>query len=101
HLDYIRFPNQQFDYSRFSIAQFRAELRPRLSAAQRSQLDAEETTDLFAYPDRFPTEWKSFRRAKLTDRGTRLRTAVRQAKPNAIVSAAVAADARDAFDERL
>ncbi len=28
HLDYVRYPNDQFDYSRYAIAEFRAEIRP-------------------------------------------------------------------------
>ena len=35
HLDYSRYPNQQFDYSRFAIAAFRADIRPRLGADAR------------------------------------------------------------------
>ncbi|HWJ57933.1 MAG TPA: family 10 glycosylhydrolase, partial [Vicinamibacterales bacterium] len=64
HLDYVRFPNQQFDYSRFAIAAFRADLRPRLSPASRAAIDKEDADDLFAYPDRFTAEWKAFRRAR-------------------------------------
>ena len=66
HLDYARYPNQQFDYSRFAIAEFRADIRPRLGADARRELDAEAENDLFAYPDRLPAEWKAFRRARLT-----------------------------------
>src|SRR5262249_30423308 len=67
HLDYARYPNQQFDYSRFAIAEFRADIRPKLSAATRHELDDAETLDLFAYPDRFASDWKAFRRDRLTD----------------------------------
>src|SRR4029079_736126 len=64
HLDYARYPNQQFDYSRFAIAEFRADIRPRIAPEARRELDAEADADLFAYPDRFPDEWKAFRRAR-------------------------------------
>lgn len=101
HLDYARYPNQQFDYSRFSIAEFRADMRPRLSVEARRAVDAEEATDLFAYPDRFPTEWKAFRRARLTALVARLRTAVRTSRPGALFTAAVVPDQTDAFDERM
>ena len=37
HLDYARFPNQQFDYSRFAIAEFRDDLRPRLTRRRPSR----------------------------------------------------------------
>jgi uncharacterized lipoprotein YddW (UPF0748 family) len=101
HLDYARYPNQQFDYSRFAIAEFRAEIRPRVAADVRRELDAEEAVDLFAYPDRFPAEWAAFRRARLTSLVARIRQAVRAARPNALVTSAVFPDPQDAFDERL
>jgi uncharacterized lipoprotein YddW (UPF0748 family) len=101
HLDYVRFPNQQFDYSRFSIAEFRAAIRPKLSPAARHDLDAEDATDLFAYPDRFPAEWTAFRRERLTALVTRIRQSVRAARPSTELTAAVFPDAQDAFDQRL
>ena len=101
HLDYARYPNPQFDYSRFAIAEFRADIRPRLAADTRKQLDAEEETDLFAYPDRFPAEWKAFRRARLTALVARVREAVTAARPGIMISSAVFPDSQDAFDERL
>jgi len=101
HLDYVRFPNPQFDYSRYSIAEFRAEIRPRLSAEARRAVDADEATDLFAYPDRFPAEWTAFRRARLTTLVARIREGVRAARPSAMLTAAVFPDPQDAFTERL
>ncbi len=101
HLDYARFPNPQFDYSRFAIAAFRADLRPRLSPAARAAMDAAESDDLFAYPDRFPAEWKAFRRARMTALVAGVRQALRVSRPSAVLSAAVAPDAQEAADERL
>jgi uncharacterized lipoprotein YddW (UPF0748 family) len=100
HLDYVRFPSQQFDYSRFSIAEFRAEIRPKLAADARRALDAEEAADLFAYPDRLPVEWAAFRRARLTAMVARIRASVRAARPSLVLSAAVLPDADEAFTER-
>ena len=101
HLDYARYPNQQFDYSRFAIAEFRADIRPRLGADARRELDAEAENDLFAYPDRLPAEWKAFRRARLTALVARLSRSLRAARPGVLVTSAVVADSQDAFDERL
>ena len=101
HLDYARYPNQQFDYSRFAIAEFRADIRPRLALDMRRQLDADEAADLFAYPDRFPAEWAAFRRARLTSLVARIRRTVHDVRPNAMVTAAVFPDPQDAFDDRL
>ena len=101
HLDYARYPNQQFDYSRFAIAEFRASMQPRLAPAVRRALDEAEQADLFAYPDRFPSDWREFRRARLTALVARIRLAVRAARPEALVTSAVFPDAQEAFDERL
>ena len=101
HLDYARYPNPNFDYSRFAIAEFRAEIRPRLAAAARRDADLQEETDLFAYPDRFPTEWKAFRRARMTALIARVRQAVTAARPGIMITAAVFPDPQDAFEERM
>jgi uncharacterized lipoprotein YddW (UPF0748 family) len=101
HLDYARYPNQQFDYSRASIAEFRAEMRPKLGADSRQALDADAEEDLFAYPDRFPAEWAAFRRARLTALVTRIRRDVAAVRPRALLTSAVFPDPQDAFDERL
>ena len=101
HLDYVRYPNQQFDYSRFAIAEFRADIRPRIAPDARRALDAEADADLFAYPDQFPAEWKTFRRARLTALVARIRQGVRAARPDALLTSAVFPDPQDAFDERL
>lgn len=101
HLDYARYPNAQFDYSRFAIAEFRADLRPRLAADTRRQIDAQEETDLFAYPDRFPAEWKAFRRDRMTALVARVRQAVNAARPDLMITSAVFPDPQEALDERM
>lgn len=101
HLDYARYPSDQFDYSRFSIAEFRAEMRPKLDPAVRKQLDADDADDLFAYPDRFPAEWKTFRQARLSALIARIRVDVRNVRPAALLTVAAAPDAREAADLRL
>ncbi len=101
HLDYARYPSPKFDYSRFAIAEFRNDMRPRLTPAIRQELDAAEATDLFAYPDRYPAEWKAFRRDRLTALVAGIRQAVRAARPGIMMTSAVAPDPQDAFDERL
>jgi uncharacterized lipoprotein YddW (UPF0748 family) len=101
HLDYVRYPNPQFDYSRFAIAEFRGDLRPRLSVRARAEMDKADAEDLFAYPDRYPAEWKAFRRARLTALVARVRQTLQAERPGAVLTAAVAPDAQDAADERL
>jgi uncharacterized lipoprotein YddW (UPF0748 family) len=101
HLDYARYPNDRFDYSRGAIRQFRASVRPGLSEAARRRLDAREPVDLFAYPDALPDEWRSFRVARMTALVGRLSAAVRSERPDAQVTAAAAPDATEALDRRL
>lgn len=101
HLDYARYPSERFDYSRDAIREFRNSVRDRLPLARRRALDAQERDDLFAYPDALQDEWRSFRIGRMTALVGQLSAVVRGARPNAIVSVAVAPDLRDAYDRRL
>jgi uncharacterized lipoprotein YddW (UPF0748 family) len=101
HLDFVRYPADDFDYSRDAVAAFRKEMRSRLSSADRGRVDALEQLDPFAYPGAFADDWRLFRRAQLTALVARVRTAVRAARASAMVSAAVMPDARQALETRL
>ena len=101
HLDYARYPSDKFDYSRPAIREFRATVRGSLSASVRRSLDADEADDLFAYPDRFPGEWRTFRVARMTALMGRLHATVKRERPQALVSVAVAPNMQDAFRVRL
>jgi uncharacterized lipoprotein YddW (UPF0748 family) len=101
HLDYARFPNAQFDYSRFAIAQFRTSVRPTLAPALQQSLDAQQVDDPFAYPDALPDQWAAFRRDRLTALIAHIRDAVRAERAHVLITAAVAPDVQDAFDQRL
>jgi uncharacterized lipoprotein YddW (UPF0748 family) len=101
HLDYVRFPNDDFDYSAAAMDQFKAAVLPGLSDEQRREAAAREPLDPAAYPNLFPDQWKDFRRSRLTSLVIKIRGAVKAIRPGAIVSAAVIPDAQQAFDERL
>ena len=101
HFDYARYPNERFDYSREAIAEFRAHVRPQLTATLRRAIDAEEADDFVAYPDALPAEWREFRVARMTALMRRLRTAVRHERPAALVTVATAPDLREAAERRL
>jgi uncharacterized lipoprotein YddW (UPF0748 family) len=101
HLDYVRFPAEEFDYSRGALQQFRQSVQPDLTPAELQTLTAREALDPFAYPNFFPERWKAFRRSRLTALVMRVRTAVKAARPDAILSAAVIPDAAEAFQSRL
>jgi len=101
HLDYARYPNDRFDYSRAAIREFRTWMRSRISDGARRPVDEQESVDLFAYPDAYPDEWRSFRTSRMTGLIARIRTAVTRQRPEIVVSAAVAPDAREALQRRL
>lgn len=101
HVDYARYPNDRFDYSRSAIAEFRRFVQPRLNVAARRDLDAKEIDDLFAYPDSLQDEWRQFRIARMTALVARLRDAVKAERPSALVTAATMPDADEAMTRRL
>jgi uncharacterized lipoprotein YddW (UPF0748 family) len=101
HFDAMRFPGLDFDYGRQAMDVFRRDLRPRLSEDERAYLDYVETIDPFAYAEEFPAEWRRFRVTRLTALVTRLRTAVKSVRPDAIVSATVTAGAERAMNDEL
>ena len=101
HFDYARYPTDRFDYSLTAIREFRAAVTSSLSERRRKELNAAAATDLFAYPDALPDEWRQFRVARMTALMVRLRAAVKSERPEAIVSVAAAPDQRDALSRKL
>jgi uncharacterized lipoprotein YddW (UPF0748 family) len=101
HLDYIRYPNETFDYSRYAIAEFRSEVGPTVPDAERRAIDQHALVDMFAWPDARQEEWRRFRQARLSGLVTRIRTAVKRARPAIQLSAAVAPDPDEAATLRL
>lgn len=101
HLDYARFPNDDFDYSAAAIEQFKSSIAPELNDSERREAAAREPLDPAAYPNLFPERWNDFRRSRLTSLVIKIRTAVKTARPGVIVSAAVIPDAQQAYTSRL
>jgi uncharacterized lipoprotein YddW (UPF0748 family) len=101
HLDYVRFPNEDFDYSPSAIEQFKKAIAGSLTDQQRRDAAAREVLDPAAYPNLFPDRWSDFRRSRLTAMVIKIRTAVKTARPGVLVSAAVVPDAEQAFASRL
>ena len=101
HLDYVRFPNDEFDYSPAAMDEFKAAILPHLSEGEKREAAARAVLDPVAYPNLFPERWTDFRRSRLTSLVVKIRGAVKAVRPNALLSAAVVPDAQQAFDHRL
>ncbi len=101
HLDYLRYPSEQFDYSAATIAAFRADVLARTSTADREKLDRLAISNITAWPDALPEAWAQFRRDRLTQLAASLRATALAARPGIVVSAAVAPNAEEARQGRL
>jgi uncharacterized lipoprotein YddW (UPF0748 family) len=77
HLDFVRYPGPDFDYSRAALEGFRR---------------ASGGTDLLGGPARSPAAWDDYRRQVLTALVTRLADAARRERPGLVLSAAVTPD---------
>ena len=101
HLDYVRYPNEDFDYSRRALSLFAADVDRAVPAAEARRLRARAAADPFAYTAKFPERWRQFRRARLTALVLKMRTAVTRRRPDVLLSAAVVPDPTDAAERRL
>jgi uncharacterized lipoprotein YddW (UPF0748 family) len=102
HLDYIRYPTSDFDYSRDTLAAFRRSLLPDLTVADLRRYDARVAAgEPLVYTQAFPERWRAFRAGRLTTLLTSLRAGVRAVRPAALVSAAVIPDPLEAVTHRL
>ena len=101
HLDYVRYPGEDFDYSRAALQQFKVAIRPQLSDEERRRADGQERVDALAYPSMFRERWRSFRESRLTTLVMRVRTAIKAVKPELVLSAAVLPDDVHAKESRL
>lgn len=101
HLDYARYPSDDFDYSRAALEPFRDEVAKGLPTVERRQRERTLGTDLVAWAEAFPEQWRAFRRQRLTDLVSRIRESVKARRPSALFSAAVAPDPNEASARRL
>ncbi|HUG54319.1 MAG TPA: family 10 glycosylhydrolase [Vicinamibacteria bacterium] len=83
HLDFIRYPGPEYDWSRAALEGFR-----RWSSGG---------GDLLAAPSRDPEGWGTYRRAALDALAARVSGAARRARPGIVVSAAVVPDQAQAL----
>ena len=100
HLDYMRYPSGEYDYSPGALTRFRTWVGPRVSPDRRAQLDRAATTDPFAYTDAMPGPWSEFRRSQITDLVERIYTGAKRRRPEVVVSVAVFPDPNESFTQR-
>ncbi len=81
HLDYTRYPNEEFDYSRGSLEAFKADVAGSLAEGTRRQHERAIGGDLVGWTEAFPERWIEFRRHRLTALVTRLRESVKARRP--------------------
>ena len=101
HLDYIRFPNDEFDYSPRALEEFRADVASRMTGAERREYASRARGRPLFYTEMFPQGWQEFRRARLTALLTRIRSIVKARRPGAMLTAAVFPDSNDAANRRF
>jgi len=101
HLDYIRYPNDEFDYSADALEEFRAEITSRVSGAERRDYASRARGRPLFYTEMFPQGWQEFRRARLTALLTKIRATVKSRRARAMLTAAVFPDANDAANRRF
>lgn len=101
HLDYLRYPNTQFDYSLPALTAFRQDLDTNMTPDERRRFDPTSVAALLAATDTYPDRWAGFRRSRLNALVLRIRTAVKARRPDALLSAAVYPDATEATTSRF
>ncbi|MEX2295490.1 MAG: family 10 glycosylhydrolase [Gemmatimonadota bacterium] len=100
HLDYLRYPSPEFDYSRVSLEKFRAWARPRIGVGA-DGAESRWPRDPLAYVTAFPSLWDWYRTEQVTTTMERLFRIVRSVRPGTIVSASVHPDGAVARRERF
>ena len=101
HFDYVRYPDEEFDYSRGALAAFRRSVLRDRSPADAARYDRRLASEPLAYAEAFPDAWRTFRADRMTALMARLRDTISAVRPSATVSAAVVLDAAEAGSRRL
>ena len=86
HLDFIRYPNPEYDWSLVALEGFRRQQGG--------------VGDLLTLPLQRPDAWEQYRRGVLTSLAERLSSAARSERPGIVVSAAVVPDEATAVHHR-
>jgi len=101
HFDYVRFASPDFDYSRTSLKNFRKWLETQLPAADKNALKEALKGKPLAAAETYPQKFADFQREQVTALVNRIYHAVKERRPNVIVSAAVFANDENAYTRRF
>lgn len=101
HFEAVHFPDPAFDYGARALDAFRSDMQRLLDPDERMRIDAVEAIDPFGYPEELPGEWRRFRLTRLTSLIAQLRSAVRDVRPQAVISAAAVPGAATALERHL
>lgn len=102
HLDYVRYPSPEFDYSRRTLEDFRAWAVTRLPPGRAGSMDARvRSGDVLAWTRENPELWDAWREGQVTASVQAVRAAVDGAPGSPILTAAVFADPVDALRGRF
>lgn len=101
HLDYVRYPARDFDYSRGALAAFRRWAFGRVDPSRAAELDRMARSDPVAWADGLPDLWDDFRRERLTDLVARGYREIKRRRPDIVVSSAVVPDLEEAREHRF
>ena len=101
HFDYVRFASPDFDYSRTSLIQFEKWLKPQLTNDERRELKAALKQNPLAATEKFSAKFAEFQRAQVTALVERIYRAVKQRRPDVLVSASVFANDENAYTRRF
>lgn len=100
HFDFIRYPSTRFCYCDRCLKQFEAEINEEITPEKKLELCNDPDRKL-VYTRVFPDKWDDFRRTQITKMVYTVYDAVKKAKPNVIVSAAVFPGYNDAYNHRF
>ncbi len=101
HLDYIRYPSADFDYSAGSLQRFRDWALSRVSSERRAQIDEAARLNPLAWTTALPDEWDQYRRQQITSLVSDIYHDVKAKRPELVVSAAVVPDPETAYGQRF
>jgi uncharacterized lipoprotein YddW (UPF0748 family) len=100
HLDYIRYPSAEFDFSEAAMSAFRDAVSGAETRTERERLDRAAVANPAAWAEARPTAWAAFHRERLTSLAVAIQAAVRAARPGITLSAAVIGVSAEARDSR-